>query len=80
LSSTLCKPLRNLDETGSRWSPLDPWPVAKVWRRIIERLMEMVGEGATADDVSQLLAKDRTAMLRDLMQGTSIRVPSESAA
>ncbi|HEX3480587.1 MAG TPA: ISKra4 family transposase [Kofleriaceae bacterium] len=37
--------------------------------KIIERLMEMVGEGATADDVSQLLAKDGTAMLRDLMQG-----------
>jgi hypothetical protein len=37
--------------------------------KIIERLMEMVSEGATADDVSQLLAKDGTAMLRDLMQG-----------
>jgi hypothetical protein len=37
--------------------------------KIIERLMAMADEGATADDVSQLLAKDGTALLRDLMQG-----------
>ncbi len=37
--------------------------------KIIERLMAMANEGATADDVSQLLAKDGTALLRDLMQG-----------
>src|SRR4051812_31221471 len=29
----------------------------------------MVGEGATADEVTRLLATDGTAMLRDLMQG-----------
>ena len=37
--------------------------------KIIERLMAMADAGATADDVSQLLAKDGTALLRDLMQG-----------
>lgn len=37
--------------------------------KIIERLMAMAADGATADDVSQLLAKDGTALLRDLMQG-----------
>lgn len=37
--------------------------------KIIERLLAMAEEGATADEVSQLLAKDGTALLRDLMQG-----------
>ncbi len=37
--------------------------------KIIERLMAMAGEGATADEVSKLLAKDGTELLRDLMQG-----------
>src|SRR4051812_14161538 len=37
--------------------------------KIIEHLMAMVGEGATADEVTRLLAKDGTALLRDLMQG-----------
>jgi len=37
--------------------------------KIVERLLAMVGEGATADDVTRLLASDGTALLRDLMQG-----------
>ena len=37
--------------------------------KIIEQLLAMADEGATADAVSQLLAKDGTALLRDLMQG-----------
>jgi len=37
--------------------------------KIIEQLMAMADVGATADEVSQLLAKDGTALLRDLMQG-----------
>lgn len=37
--------------------------------KIIERLMAMAGEGATADEVTRLLATDGTALLRDLMQG-----------
>ena len=37
--------------------------------KIIERLLAMASEGATADDVTRLLATDGTAMLRDLMQG-----------
>lgn len=37
--------------------------------KIIERLMAMAGEGATADAVTQLLATDGTALLGDLLQG-----------
>ena len=37
--------------------------------KIVERLLAMAGEGATADDVTRLLASDGTALLRDLMQG-----------
>lgn len=37
--------------------------------KLIEQLLAMADEGATADAVSQLLAKDGTALLRDLMQG-----------
>jgi hypothetical protein len=37
--------------------------------KLIERLMAMAGEGATADEVTRLLATDGTALLRDLMQG-----------
>jgi hypothetical protein len=37
--------------------------------KIIERLLAMASEGATADDVTRLLATDGTALLRDLMQG-----------
>ena len=37
--------------------------------KIIERLLAMAAEGATADEVTRLLAQDGTAMLRDLMQG-----------
>jgi len=37
--------------------------------KIVERLLAMVGERATADDVSRLLATDGTALLRELMQG-----------
>ena len=37
--------------------------------KIIEQLLRMADEGATADAVSQLLAKDGTALLRELMQG-----------
>ena len=37
--------------------------------KIVERLMAMAGEGATADEVTRLLASDGTALLRDLMQG-----------
>src|SRR5436190_9714002 len=37
--------------------------------KIIERLMTMAGEGATADEVTRLLTTDGTALLRDLMQG-----------
>jgi hypothetical protein len=37
--------------------------------KIIEQLLAMADEGATADAVSQLLAKDGTALLRELMQG-----------
>lgn len=37
--------------------------------KLIERLIAMVGERATADDVSRLLATDGTALLRDMMQG-----------
>jgi hypothetical protein len=37
--------------------------------KIIERLMAMASEGATADEVTRLLATDGTALLRDLMQG-----------
>jgi hypothetical protein len=34
--------------------------------KFIEQLMAMADQGATADAVSQLLAKDGTALLRDL--------------
>lgn len=37
--------------------------------KIIERLMAMAGEGATADEVTKVLATDGTALLRELMQG-----------
>jgi len=37
--------------------------------KIIERLLAMADEGATADDVTRLLAGDGTALLRDLLQG-----------
>lgn len=37
--------------------------------KIVERLLAMAGEGATADEVTRLLATDGTALLRDLMQG-----------
>jgi len=37
--------------------------------KLIERLMAMAGEGATADEVSRLIATDGTALLRELMQG-----------
>jgi hypothetical protein len=37
--------------------------------KLIERLMAMAGEGATADEVTRLLATDGTALLRELMQG-----------
>ena len=37
--------------------------------KIVERLLTMAGEGATADQVTQLLAVDGTALLRDLLQG-----------
>jgi hypothetical protein len=37
--------------------------------KIVERLLTMAGEGATADEVTRLLATDGTALLRDLMQG-----------
>ena len=36
--------------------------------KIVERLMAMAGEGATADEVTRLLASDGTALLRDMMQ------------
>ena len=37
--------------------------------KIIEQLLAMADEGATADAVTQLIAKDGTALLRELMQG-----------
>lgn len=37
--------------------------------KIVERLIEMADEGATADEVTRLLATDGNALLRDLMQG-----------
>ncbi len=37
--------------------------------KIIEQLMAMADAGATAGEVSELLAKDGTALLRELMQG-----------
>jgi hypothetical protein len=37
--------------------------------KIIERLLAMADEGATADQVTQLIAKDGTALLRELVQG-----------
>lgn len=37
--------------------------------KIIEKLMAMADEGATADAVTQLIAKDGTALLRELVQG-----------
>jgi hypothetical protein len=37
--------------------------------KLIERLLAMADEGATADKVTRLLATDGTALLRDLMQG-----------
>ena len=35
--------------------------------KIIERLMAMAGEGATADQVTKVLATDGTALSRELM-------------
>jgi hypothetical protein len=35
--------------------------------KIVERLLTMAGEGATADDATRLLASDGTALLRDLI-------------
>lgn len=37
--------------------------------KIIEHLLAMADEGATADAVTQLIAKDGTALLRELVQG-----------
>ncbi|MEO8841000.1 MAG: ISKra4 family transposase [Kofleriaceae bacterium] len=37
--------------------------------KIIERLLAMADEGATADEVSRLISKDGTELLRELMQG-----------
>jgi hypothetical protein len=37
--------------------------------KIIETLLAMADQGATADDVSRLITKDGTALLRELMQG-----------
>ena len=37
--------------------------------KIIEKLLMMAEEGATADAVTQLIAKDGTALLRELVQG-----------
>ena len=37
--------------------------------KIIERLLAMADEGATADEVSRLIAKDGNALLRELTQG-----------
>ena len=37
--------------------------------KIIERLLAMAAEGATADEVTRVLTQDGTAMLRELMQG-----------
>jgi len=37
--------------------------------KIIERLLALADEGGTADAATQLLAKDGTALLRDLLQG-----------
>jgi hypothetical protein len=39
----------------------------------------MVGERATADDVTRLLATDGTALLRDLLQGYFDRCEREHA-
>ena len=37
--------------------------------KIIEQLLAMADQGATADAVTQLIAKDGTALLRELVQG-----------
>ena len=37
--------------------------------KIIERLLAMADEGATADEVSRLISQDGTALLRELLQG-----------
>jgi len=37
--------------------------------KIIERLLAMADEGAAADEVSPLISKDGTELLRELMQG-----------
>lgn len=37
--------------------------------KIVERLLAMAGEGATTDQVTQLLAVDGTALLREMLQG-----------
>ena len=37
--------------------------------KIMERLLAMAGEGATTDQMTQLLAVDGTALLRKMLQG-----------
>lgn len=45
--------------------------------KLVERLLAMVGERATADEVTRLLAMDGTALLRDLLQGYFDRCSEE---